>query len=86
MAGWSQGWTQGRMRTRRLEDVGRTDGRRKFEDSCFHIFMEGSTFSYFHGWLVSGRDAGADADVWDVGTTDGRTKFEDLYFFIFMET
>ena len=48
--------------------------------------MKGRIFSYFHGWLVSGKDAGADADAWDVGTTDGRTKFEDSYFFIFMET
>ena len=40
MAGWSQGRTQGRMRTCGLADVGTMDGRTKFEDSYFRIFMK----------------------------------------------
>ena len=46
MLGWLVAGTdagtdaEGRMRTRGLADGGTTEGRTKFEDSYFHIFMK----------------------------------------------
>ena len=80
MAGWSQGRTQGRMRTRGLADGGTTDGRTKLEDSYFHIFMwaggRRNNERTDGAWLllVARTDAGTDADAWGGGRrNNGRT-------------
>ena len=54
---WSQGRTQGRMRTRGVADGGTTDGRTKFEGLYFRILTDGRTKledSYFHIFMWAG--------------------------------
>ena len=57
MLGWLVAGTdagtdaEGRMRTRALADGGTTEGRTKFEDSYFHIFIK-TWKIYPDGWLA----------------------------------